>query len=383
VEAARVVHVHDTGRGGIIVVLRPTVAGVDVVGADVKVLMDRAHRLRAVSGSLHPAAHPSAARPFRLSAPEAVGAALRELYGIDVPGDRWVPAREPARAGSAYFEPAGPLPGLRLDRPARVRPVYFPAGDGLVPAHRVEIQATRARAARGDAFVIVVAADDGRVIARRDVVYDEAFSYRVWADADGDHRPLDGPQTDLTPHPVGEPVDTPIAGVAPVLVTMEGFNTNPDGLADPWLAPGATETVGNNVDAYVNHSGGEGFGGADYRAQVTAPGVFDRVYDLAQEPLASQEQGMASITQLFYTTNWLHDWYYDSGFVESAGNAQTDNFGRGGIGGDPLRALAQEAAFMGARDNAYIAVLEDGESPHMHMFLWSELSTSVGSRSSR
>ena len=51
---------------------------------------------------------------------------------------------------------------------------------------------------------------------------------------------------------------------------------------------------------------------------------------------------MAAVTQLFYVTNWLHDWCYDSGFDEAAGNAQHDNFGRGGLGGDPLHAEAQD-----------------------------------------
>jgi hypothetical protein len=38
--------------------------------------------------------------------------------------------------------------------------------------------------------------------------------------------------------------------------------------------------------------------------------------------------------------NFLHDWFYDSGFDEASGNAQIDNFGRGGIGGDSIRAEA-------------------------------------------
>jgi hypothetical protein len=54
-----------------------------------------------------------------------------------------------------------------------------------------------------------------------------------------------------------------------------------------------------------------------------APGVFDHVYDVTREPLASAEQQAAAITQLFYGINWLHDWWYDSGFNEAAGNAQT------------------------------------------------------------
>ena len=39
---------------------------------------------------------------------------------------------------------------------------------------------------------------------------------------------------------------------APIMVSMEGFNTNPQGVADPWLPFNAAETVGNNVDAYID-----------------------------------------------------------------------------------------------------------------------------------
>jgi len=59
---------------------------------------------------------------------------------------------------------------------------------------------------------------------------------------------------DYTPHPTGLPDNTPAAFASPVLITMEGFNTNPQGMPDPWLPSGATETVGNNVDAYTDHT---------------------------------------------------------------------------------------------------------------------------------
>ena len=48
----------------------------------------------------------------------------------------------------------------------------------------------------------------------------------------------------------------------------------------------------------------------------------------------------AAVTQLFYDVNFFHDWYYDVGFDEKAGNAQKDNYGRGGIEGDALLAPA-------------------------------------------
>ena len=51
-----------------------------------------------------------------------------------------------------------------------------------------------------------------------------------------------------------------------------------------------------------------------------------------------------TVASLFYVNNWLHDYYYDSGFTEQAGNAQFFNYGRGGAGGDVLRAESQDSA---------------------------------------
>ena len=35
-------------------------------------------------------------------------------------------------------------------------------------------------------------------------------------------------------------------------------------------------------------------------------------------------------TSLFFARNFAHDFFYDLGFDEAAGNFQVDNFGRGG-----------------------------------------------------
>ncbi|HEY0132549.1 MAG TPA: M36 family metallopeptidase, partial [Nannocystis sp.] len=360
--------VHDQGRGGKIAVLRQSVGGVELHRSDIKVLMDRDHRLLAISGAPHPGAHAASARPFTQTPVAAITGALRDLHR-ELAAPRLI-ATGVTRAGYAYYQLA-PTPGLRLRRPARVKPVYYPIGESLVPAHLVELQVEPAAGAL-EVYEYVVAADDGRVLQRNDLTAYEAFQYRTFADAGGDHRPFDGPLTDFTPHPLGVPGEGPKALNPPNLVTMEGFNSNPNAVADPWLPPGATETLGNNVDAYVDHKNPNGLqvDQGEFRAKVTAPGVFDYTYDVGKEPLANTTQSMAAITSLFYVTNWMHDWWYDSGFVEAAGNAQADNFGRGGVGNDPLRAEAQDAALVGTRNNANMATPADGESPTMQMYLW-------------
>src|SRR4030095_487452 len=77
---------------------------------------------------------------------------------------------------------------------------------------------------------------------------------------------------------------------------------------------------------------------------------------------------MAMVTSLVYTINCLHDWYYDEGFDEAAGNAQNSNFGRGGIALDSIYAEAQD--FTGA-NNANMSTPADRRRPRSRQFLWS------------
>jgi hypothetical protein len=68
---------------------------------------------------------------------------------------------------------------------------------------------------------------------------------------------------------------------------------------------------------------------------------------------------------MFFHVNWLHDRWYEAGFDEASGNAQIDNFGRGGIAGDPI--LAEGNDFSG-HDNANMSTPSDGASPRMQMY---------------
>jgi hypothetical protein len=153
---------------------------------------------------------------------------------------------------------------------------------------------------------------------------------------------------------------------------MDSFNSK----HDPWLDASATYTFGNNVQAYSDRNqsqtgANDGFqSGSDYRAETTSPHTFDRMYDLTAQPNASPDQIKASVTSVFYLTNWLHDYYYDSGFDEAAGNAQKSNYGRGGAENDPLLAEAQDSADSGQANNANMSTPADGRSPRMQMYVW-------------
>ena len=252
--------------------------------------------------------------------------------------------------------------------PARVRPIYFPLPDRIVPAYYLEILAATVPGVPADAYAYVIAADDGRLLYREDLTHHDTFNYRVWADTTGDKRPHDGPLALYNPHPTPTPDGSYPKPVPANLIAIDGFNKT----MDPWLPTGAAQTQGNNVDAYTDDNKPEGFSTGDTRALITSGNTFDHVYDLTAGPQSSLEQREAAVTEMFYVTNWLHDWWYDSGFDEKGGNAQTDNYGRGGVAGDPLLAEGQfgNGATPKTRNNSNMDVPADGMSPRMHMFLW-------------
>jgi MYXO-CTERM domain-containing protein len=370
--------VHDTGRGGIIVALRQLLAGVEVFHGDVKVLLDRRdHRLLGVAGAPHPAAVPGNRQLFTLTKPQAITSALTDLYGASTAAVSLRPNGQ-RRGGWEHFEVAG-AGSLKFREPARVKPVYFPLGDALVPAWFVEVQVRRGRG-QVDAYQHVVAADDGRLLYRRNLTDDDQYKYRVWAEPGGDRQPLDGPYEDWTPHPTGLPDFGPTEYTVPTLVQLEGTNHNANDQPDPWLPVGATETRGNNADAYVDWNTPDGLNTdiGEFRAPVSGNKAFDYIYDPNVAPLANSTQANAAIVQLFYDVNWLHDWWYDSGFVEATGNAQFDNYGRGGLGEDGMKAEAQDGAITpGSRNNANMSTPEDGMQPRMQMFLWTARTTAT------
>jgi hypothetical protein len=258
---------------------------------------------------------------------------------------------------------------------ASTRQVMFAEDEHLVTAYQVEIITKDPVSFENQSYRYVIAADDGRVLYKASTTANEAFTYRVFADSTGLKTPMDGPIVDATPHPTGVPDNFQPKFAESVLVQMDGFNKS----ADPWLEPNATFTFGNAVHAYSDRNQsnqfifatGSGFQeGADFRAETTSPRTFDFTYNPALAPDATESQIKASITQVFYVTNWLHSYFYDSGFDEKSGNAQDDNFGRGGVEGDPLLTEAQDSADGGRANNANMSTPGDGSSPRMQMYVW-------------
>ena len=108
-------------------------------------------------------------------------------------------------------------------------------------------------------------------------------------------------------------------------------------------------TRGNNVHAYEDTNNiGSGYSPLDPDLN------FDFDLDFTLEPEKNID---ASITNLFFWNNTSHDIFYQYGFDEASGNYQMDNLGRGGLGGDYVRAEGLDG---GGMNNANFLITPDG-----------------------
>lgn len=366
--AASVAHVHDTGRGLVIVAFDERVAGIEVFRESIKVAMGRDLSLVALSGYLGGAparAGRNFAASYRLDAVAAIAAAFKDMTGDDLAPSALRESGERRGAYARFDLDVVTRSGGSSAGTARIKHVVFHLPGTFVPAWYVELDLGAVASTGSALFSFVVSAVDGAILFRNDLTADAAYSYRVWAETASPFRPYDGPQGNgASPHPTGVPDGYQAPFIPPVLVTLQN---GPISTNDPWLAAGATQSTGNNVDAYADLSAPDGFSAGDLRATTTSAGVFDRVYDTNVAPNASANQEMAAVTQLFYAVNFFHDWYYDSGFDEASGNAQESNFGRGGLEHDPIRAEAQDS---GGTNNANMSTPSDGAIPRMQMYVW-------------
>lgn len=132
-----------------------------------------------------------------------------------------------------------------------------------------------------------------------------------------------------------------------------------------------TTTWGNNVFAQENWEGQNVFI-MNERPNAGDTMVFDYPYDpQVTENTEAREEAQkhiyASVAQLFYTTNLVHDLFYRYGFDEVAGNFQQYNFERGGQEGDAVIANAQDGS---GYNNANFMTPPDGQNGRMRMYLW-------------
>jgi len=318
-QAAALLEVSRRGAGAFeVLTYEQHVDGLPVYQGRVRVAVDRDGRvLQIEAGAIDPALRGS--DPGTISAEAAVslafraagfGDAMEEVEGEVAALGRRIPGWE------LYGSPLGSGAA-----PAAVREVVFPTAPGVGrTAWRVHVMG---RSLSAD---VVIAADDGTLLLRADLTA-EAGRGTYWEES-----PNDAAQ-----------------------VSREF----PDG----WLPVGGTVTTGNNADAFLDRDndnlpdGTSGNGLQDGRAfndsqDFTFPGGDGRS--------GHEMTGASSVLHGWVFANMAHDFFYDLGFDEAAGNYQTDNFGRGGVGGDAVVMNIQDS---GAFFNAFFASAPEGMAP--------------------
>ena len=153
---------------------------------------------------------------------------------------------------------------------------------------------------------------------------------------------------------------------ARVLVSFVGDTTINTSFG--WMGT-STVTTGNNVEAYLDRdannspdtTSGNGLSnGHAFAANQNFTFPFSTTVD-------PRTQQAAVVTNLFYYNNVMHDFSYGLGFTETARNFQTNNYGRGGLGNDSVRAEAQDGS---GTNNANFATPPDGQRPRMQQYLF-------------
>lgn len=255
---------------------------------------------------------------------------------------------EPA-LGAAGPEQKQKWRGPGLNGKADAGLVWVPMSSGEL---RLGWEVVMVSRGRGEMFRLLVDASTGQVLVRHCLTeYFSNATYRVF--------------TNDSPSPLSPGWPTPSSAQPPLisrsLVTLPALDTNasPQG----WIPDGGNQTLGNNVDAHTDTNSDDI---ADLpRPQGSPFRVFDFPMDLStQDPSAYQS---AAVVQLFYWNNFMHDRLYELGFDEAAGNFQTDNFGRGGLGNDAVQADAQDGSGF---NNANFSTPPDGSAGRMQMYIF-------------
>lgn len=153
------------------------------------------------------------------------------------------------------------------------------------------------------------------------------------------------------------PTESPLYGPRSILVTP-ATSASPFGWHDTDGVAGAefNTTRGNNVDAFDANTNYRPDGGGTLEFTGYP---FNQVYT------GGNQYEDASITNLFYLNNTIHDVAHTYGLNEAAGNFQENNYGNPGNGGDSVNANAQIGQFC----NATFGTPPDGSNPTMNMYI--------------
>lgn len=319
----------DVLNGATHIYLRQMVDGLEVMNADVSIsLTADGEVIHAASSFISdPRVIAGTSSQYIISASQALMGLSDEL-GLDIPVTPQViqtDSGSPDRATRLTAEGGG------LKNVSAML-VYVPTAAGLELAWRLDVQTTD----NDHWYDAVVGATTGESMYTDDRIDHAAY------------------------HVFPQPVESPNDGGRSIVIDPHDNTASPFGWHDTNGVAGGefTDTRGNNASAQedANHDDAGGFrpsGGASLN--------FDFPLNTSENSANYQS---AAITNAFYWVNLLHDIHYQYGFTEAAGNFQTNNYGRGGTGNDPVLVDIQDGD--GGTDS--FVALPDGQSPRMTLY---------------
>jgi uncharacterized repeat protein (TIGR01451 family) len=265
------------------------------------------------------------------------------------------------------------------DSPIPVKMIYFPTRDGqLRLAWYLAIDDPR----NADYWGMMVDALDGSILQKNNFTTYCKFPDRAGLNydacleemSDRSHQPAQ--QSSLTTAGAVDgtylvfpiPAESPIDGTRALMSNLADAKASPYGWHDTngFIGAEFTTTRGNNSYAYldVNKDNAPDTTKTEGGANL----IFNFPFSSTTEPSTFQQ---SAVTQLFYMTNFMHDFSYQYGFDEPAGNFQVNNYGKGGLGRDQVLAESQDGE---GTNNANFATPPDGSSGRMQMYLWTQSS---------
>ncbi|OZC01749.1 hypothetical protein BSZ36_01355 [Rubricoccus marinus] len=372
------------------VYLRQAIGGIEVASGPLSVGIDRHGRVFHAAGRLTSGVAQKRGSATASLSPEAAVMALAQASGV-APRTAFTAVSQKGGASRETVLSDGGVTRL----PVRARLVYAEDGGRLTLAWETTLFLKDG----GDWFGHIDAAT-GRVIRMEDRLVSELYPVHGPAPARAPEASRASGPAPMVPFAVQAakalasgarggatyraypmPIESPLysdpvaPGDARILISgMEDAIASPFGWHDTDGVAGAefTTTRGNNTHAYLDRDDDEepdANGEPDGGESLT----FDFPLDFALSPELNKD---ASVVNLFYWSNIVHDVMYRYGFDEASGNFQANNYGNGGAGGDAVDSESQSGAdicneFSPCDTNANFSTPPDGQEPRMQMYIGS------------
>lgn len=254
------------------------------------------------------------------------------------------------------------------------KPVFYEKNNQLFAAWEIEVLNDETN----DWLNLVIDAQDGSVIEKNNYTTKckaenmtaSNINKPYYFEFDGDNNVGKTTQTG-TYNVFPIPLESPARGNRQLRSNANDLNASPFGWHDTNAVDGAEFTItrGNNVWAKEDTLGSNGSTGFSPNGGTDL--IFDFPYGLDAGPRNNLN---ASITNLYFWNNTMHDVFYHYGFDEESGNFQQKNYTNLGKGNDYVNADAQDGS---GTDNANFSTPVDGSNSRMQMYLWGVPAASV------